>query len=168
MLALSRALAVRGLASLAALAAACGGDQPARKAQPGEDRHRHAAGDTAEPQILGQAVAQPGGGSSYTVKSGDTLAGIASRFGVSLEDLRAANANIDGRPQRRSDRSLTLDAQPPRRPTLPAAHALLRNSKTSARRPRRVDVGVGGAQVLETDAESRGRCRRACHRTSRV
>ena len=48
-----------------------------------------------EPQILGQAVAQPGGSSTYTVKSGDTLAGIASRFGVSLEDLRAANANID-------------------------------------------------------------------------
>jgi LysM repeat protein len=49
-----------------------------------------------EPKIIGSGAAQPGGGSSYTVKGGDTLAGIASRFGVSLEDLRAANPNING------------------------------------------------------------------------
>ncbi|MDP9237316.1 MAG: LysM peptidoglycan-binding domain-containing protein [Chloroflexota bacterium] len=49
-----------------------------------------------EPKIIGGGAAQPGGGSSYTVKAGDTLAGIASRFGVSLEDLQAANPNING------------------------------------------------------------------------
>jgi LysM repeat protein len=38
---------------------------------------------------------QPGGGTSYSVKSGDTLAGIAERFGVSLDDLRAANPNLN-------------------------------------------------------------------------
>lgn len=49
-----------------------------------------------EPKIIGSGALQPGGGSAYTVKEGDTLAGIAARFGVSLEDLRAANPNIDG------------------------------------------------------------------------
>lgn len=44
--------------------------------------------------VSGAAV--PGSGSStYTIQSGDTLAGIASRLGLSLEDLRAANPNAD-------------------------------------------------------------------------
>jgi peptidoglycan endopeptidase LytF len=45
--------------------------------------------------VLGGGVAQSPGGSTYTVKSGDTLAGIAARFSISLEDLRAANPGID-------------------------------------------------------------------------
>ena len=47
------------------------------------------------PIIVAGGVAKPGGGSTYTIKSGDTLADIAERFGVSLEDLLAANPGID-------------------------------------------------------------------------
>ncbi|MHB8375944.1 MAG: LysM peptidoglycan-binding domain-containing protein [Dehalococcoidia bacterium] len=47
------------------------------------------------PLILGGGLAQSPGGSTYTVKSGDTLAGIAQRLGISLQDLRAANPSIN-------------------------------------------------------------------------
>jgi LysM repeat protein len=47
------------------------------------------------PQIISGAAAQPGGQASYTIKDGDTLAGIADKFGISLDDLRAANPGID-------------------------------------------------------------------------
>lgn len=47
------------------------------------------------PVIVVGGVAKPGGGSTYTIKSGDTLADIAERFGVSLEDLLAANPGIN-------------------------------------------------------------------------
>ncbi len=48
-----------------------------------------------EATIIGGGLVQPGGGSTYSVKPGDTLAGIAERFGVSLEDLLAANPGIN-------------------------------------------------------------------------
>jgi LysM repeat protein len=45
--------------------------------------------------VVGGGVVQPGGGTTYSIKSGDTLAGVAERFGVSLEDLLAANPGIN-------------------------------------------------------------------------
>jgi LysM repeat protein len=45
--------------------------------------------------ILGSSAVQSGGASSYTVKDGDTLAGIAAKLDISLEDLRAANPSVD-------------------------------------------------------------------------
>jgi LysM repeat protein len=84
-------------AALAVLATACGGGSSNAKAL---DVSRVPTAtlpaSLPEPKIIGSGAAQPGGGSAYTVKDGDTLAGIATRFGVSLEDLRAANPNIDG------------------------------------------------------------------------
>jgi peptidoglycan endopeptidase LytF len=46
------------------------------------------------PQIINGAV-QTGNASTYTIKSGDTLAAIADRLGVTLDDLRAANPGVD-------------------------------------------------------------------------
>jgi LysM repeat protein len=78
------------------IAAACGGGSG------GDSPSQARAGVTAtlpatlpSPIAVGNGVIQNAGGSTYTVKSGDTLAGIAARFGVSLEDLRAANPSVN-------------------------------------------------------------------------
>lgn len=78
-------------------AAACGSGSPSTGKGPDANKVATATlpAKLPEVKILGNSAAQPGGGSTYTVKDGDTLAGIASRFGVSLEDLRAANPSID-------------------------------------------------------------------------
>lgn len=47
-----------------------------------------------DPKILSNSAVSASG-SSYTIKDGDTLAGIASRLGIALDDLRAANPGID-------------------------------------------------------------------------
>lgn len=48
-----------------------------------------------EPKILSNSAVQAGGGSTYTIKDGDTLAGIASRLGIALDDLLAANPGVN-------------------------------------------------------------------------
>ncbi len=48
-----------------------------------------------EPKILSSSGVQSGGGLTYTIKDGDTLAGIASRLGIVLDDLLAANPGIN-------------------------------------------------------------------------
>ncbi len=45
-------------------------------------------------QIISGA-AHTSGQTNYTIQSGDTLAGIADNFGISLDDLLAANPGID-------------------------------------------------------------------------
>jgi LysM repeat protein len=91
-----RAIACSACLPALALAAACGGGGSSN----GGSQAR--AGVTAtlpatlpSPIVVGNGLVQSAGGSTYTVKSGDTLAGIAARFGVSLEDLRAANPGVD-------------------------------------------------------------------------
>jgi peptidoglycan DL-endopeptidase LytF len=96
---LGRATIVVACGSIAlagALASACGGASPATAVDLSKVPTATLPAALPEPKIIGSGAAQPGGGSSYTVKDGDTLAGIASRFGVSLDDLRAANPNING------------------------------------------------------------------------
>ncbi len=81
---------------LAFAGAACGGDSSDGVAP--DSRSIPTATMPAElptAVIVVGGVAKPGGGSTYTIKSGDTLADIAERFGVSLEDLLAANPGID-------------------------------------------------------------------------
>ena len=48
-----------------------------------------------QPKILGGGAIQAGAGSVYVVKAGDTLAGIAVRFGVGLDDLQTLNPSLD-------------------------------------------------------------------------
>jgi LysM repeat protein len=48
-----------------------------------------------EPKILSSSGVQAGGGLTYTIKDGDTLAGIASRLGIALDDLLTANPGIN-------------------------------------------------------------------------
>jgi LysM repeat protein len=51
-----------------------------------------------EPLVLSEgAPVRPSGASTYTIQSGDTLSGIADRFGVTLEELLEANPGIDPR-----------------------------------------------------------------------
>ncbi len=47
-----------------------------------------------EPKILSNSAISASG-STYTIRDGDTLAGIASRLGIALEDLTAANPGVD-------------------------------------------------------------------------
>jgi LysM repeat protein len=48
-----------------------------------------------DPKILSNSAVVAGGGLSYVIRDGDTLAGIASRLGIALADLQAANPGID-------------------------------------------------------------------------
>ncbi len=48
-----------------------------------------------DPKILSNSAVQAGGGQTYTIKDGDTLAGIASRLGLALDDLLTANPGIN-------------------------------------------------------------------------
>jgi LysM repeat protein len=80
-----------------------------------------------EAKLVGSGAVQSGGATSYTVKSGDTLAGIAAGFGVSLEDLRAANPNIDG-----STLSIGQSVRLPAASEAPAAAATAEPTKAAA------------------------------------
>ena len=91
-----RAIACCACLPALVLAAACGGGSS------NGNTSQARAGVTATlpatlptPISVGNGVVQAAGGSTYTVKSGDTLAAIASRFGVSLDDLRAANPGVN-------------------------------------------------------------------------
>ena len=167
MFALNRALAIVCLPPLVALAAACGGGGAGTKApNPAKIATATLPATLPEPQILWQAVAQPGGGSTYTVKSGDTLAGIASRFGVSLEDLRAANANIDASslsvgqtirlPQDASPAAAGATSEPPTEapataapPTVEIANTPLPATDTPAPAPTSTAASIGQTYVVQ-------------------
>lgn len=108
--------------ALATLAAACFGGSGASTKGPDSSKIATATlpAQLPEPRIINQGAVQADGGSSYIVKSGDTLAGIAERYGISLEDLIAANPGVNasslsvGQSVRLPD---DVEAQPPPEPT---------------------------------------------------
>lgn len=82
------------------LAVACGGGDDAISSDAPDLSKVPTATLPAElptPRVIGEGAVQPGGGSTYTVRSGDTLAAIAERFGLSLDELVAANPGLDPR-----------------------------------------------------------------------
>lgn len=83
-----------------ALAMACGGGGEGVRGDAPDVRNVATAtlpAELPEARIVGGGAIAGGGapGLTYIVKSGDTLAGIASRFGIALEDLRAANPDLN-------------------------------------------------------------------------
>jgi LysM repeat protein len=78
------------------LGAACGGGGASSGRAPDVSNVATATlpAQLPEVRIVGSGAVQ-GGARTYTVKSGDTLLAIASRFGVTLEELRAANPGLD-------------------------------------------------------------------------
>lgn len=91
------ALACLSLIAAAAGATACGGGGDDNTTAPNLDEVPTATlpAELPEALITGGGAILPGGGATYTIRSGDTLDGIASRLGITLEDLRAANPDID-------------------------------------------------------------------------
>jgi LysM repeat protein len=115
-----RAIACSACLPALVLAAACGGGSS------NGNTSQARAGVTATlpatlptPIGVGNGLVQASGGSTYTVKSGDTLAGIAARFGVSLDDLRAANPNVNASALS-VGQSIKLPAGTAGQPTAPA------------------------------------------------
>jgi LysM repeat protein len=78
----------------AALVAACGGSSSNSPTDPSKIPTATLPATLPAPRILSSGAVQ-NGVSTYTVKDGDTLAGIAARFGVSLADLVDANPTVD-------------------------------------------------------------------------
>lgn len=117
----SRTLVI-ALCCLALAAAACGGGSSDGKA-PDNSRIPTATlpAELPEPLIVVGGVVQPGGGSTYTIKSGDTLASVAERFGVSLEDLLAANPGINPAALQAGDAIRLPSGTEPVTPEAPAA-----------------------------------------------
>lgn len=135
-----KALVLYVLAACCLLAgAACGGGSSGNK--PADSSKIPTATLPATlpaPQIISGAAAQPGGQSNYTIQSGDTLAGIADKFGVNLDDLLAANPGIDPQalrsgqtiklpsaasavPATQAPAPVATDTPPPAAPTEPPA-----------------------------------------------
>jgi len=96
---LSRVLPIIACGVLGVAAAACfggGGGAGSGKA-PDSSKIPTATLPAELPQvrILGESIVSTGGRRTYTIRSGDTFSAVAERFGITLEDLVAANPDLD-------------------------------------------------------------------------
>lgn len=89
-------LAAPCLAAAALLAACGGGGSTNNPSDVSKIATATLPAKLPDPKILAGGVVQSGSSSGrYTIKSGDTLSAIAASFGVTLDDLLAANPGID-------------------------------------------------------------------------
>ena len=99
-----------------------------------------------EPKILSSSGVQAGGGLTYTIKDGDTLAGVASRLGIALDDLLTANPGINpGTLRAGQSIKLPQNAEAP-----PAAAATSTPAKGSA--TAKAATSTVAPKATETDA----------------
>ena len=86
-----------GLCCAAALAACGGGgdDETARAPDNDDIPTATLPAELPTPIFVRGGAVQPDGARTYTIRSGDTLAGVADRFGLSLEELLDANPELD-------------------------------------------------------------------------
>ena len=117
-----RLCAIVVCACAAAVLAACGGGKASNSGGSGTAATATLPAALPTPFVLGNGVVQAGGGSTYVIKSGDTLAAIASRFGVSIDDLETVNPGINAQNLHAGD-SLRLPSGTAAQPTAAAPTA---------------------------------------------
>lgn len=118
-------LAAPCLAAAALLAACGGGGSTNNPSDVSKIATATLPAKLPDPKILAGGVVQSGSSSGrYTIKSGDTLSAIAASFGVTLDDLLAANPGIDPTGLRAGDTIRlpeTTGAAPTAAPRTPSA-----------------------------------------------
>ena len=92
-------IVVPSVALLAALivGVACGGGSDGEQTSNNPDEIPTATlpASLPDPVILGESQVPAGGGSTYTVQDGDSPSSIAEQFGITTEELMAANGITD-------------------------------------------------------------------------
>lgn len=94
----SRLLPLLAFAALALVGAGCfggGGDSSGDEPDLDEIPTATLPAELPTPRILGQSAVSTGGRRTYTIQAGDTFSGIADQFGITLEELIAANPDVD-------------------------------------------------------------------------
>ena len=144
----------------ALLLAACGGGSSGTAQNDSSVPTATLPAKLPDPLVLGNGAIQASGASTYTIKSGDTLAGIASQFGVSLDDLRTANPGINASALTVGATvklpSGTAAATPPRRRRRTRLHAAGRYAGAASCRHARATAGRYAA-AARSDADRRRR-----------
>lgn len=94
----SRLLSLLAFAALVVVGAACfGGGGDSGGGEPNLDEIPTATLPAELPavRILGESAVSTGGRRTYTIQAGDTFSSIADQFGITLEELIAANPDVD-------------------------------------------------------------------------
>ena len=96
---LGRVLPIVLVSAIALIASACLGGGGGGSSAEGPDSSKIATATLPAQlppvRILGESIVSTGGRRTYTIRTGDTLSAVADRFGITLDELLAVNADID-------------------------------------------------------------------------